>query len=189
MAAKIYAHLFLFVRRSNYNFLVPKTYPHIFRPVIGVSISSLKTKTKQNHFCYSVCSKNIACSKFRQKDVTTLKSCEFLVQTAMGWARAVPRKYNFSEQIQEVTSLNLLLTVKEVEEMVKKKKSFCKGNFRPRWFFTGECYQNFKGQIISIFLWTFPDNRKRGNTAQLILETRVTLILQPERERNEREKF
>lgn len=67
--------------------------------------------------------------------MSVLKSCKFLVQIAVGRDRSISRKSNFSEQIEKIVCFNNLVIIKEVKEVVKKKKSFLKGNIRPKRFY------------------------------------------------------
>lgn len=65
-------------------------------------------------------------------------------------------------QFLEIISLNILITVKEIEEVVEEKILFYKGSIKPRWFYRW-MLPKFRGTDHLNIVQTFPDSRKRGN--------------------------
>lgn len=51
-----------------------------------------------------------------------LKSCEFLIHIAVGRASPIAENFNFFKTDSEIISLNNLITIKETEEVAKKRK-------------------------------------------------------------------
>lgn len=86
---------------------------------------------------------------------------------------------NFSEQIQEIISLNNLVTIKETEEVAKKRKWFHEENTRPKWFY--QMLPEFQGAYHLNFIWTFPGNRKEEMLPKSFYKMCITLIIKPVR--------
>lgn len=77
--------------------------------------------------------------------------------------------------------MNVLITTKETEEVVKKKKLFYAHKKLGPGDFTGECYQNFKEQIITILYKLFQTIEKEEMLANSFYKTCITLILKPDK--------
>lgn len=82
----------------------------------------------------------------------------------------------------EKNHLNRSISTKETESITNKILKLKTGEF------TGEIYQKFKGEIISILCNLFQKTEAEGILSNSFYEASIILILKPDRRKKERRK-
>ena len=87
---------------------------------------------------------------------------------------------------EEIEIMNNSTTSTEIETLIKKKKKLTKNKSPGPDGFTGEFYQTFKEELISILLKLFKNITKEGRLPNSFYEATITLMPKSDKENTKR---